>query len=95
MRQRISRTDANHKALFRVAKQIDPDALDVHSFGGIGCDVLARHRDGSPRFLEFKDPAKPPSERNLTDNEWTMRARFVGYYFVCMTTVDVVMALTR
>ncbi len=96
MRQRISRTDANHSALAKVVRQLDPDALDVHSFGPIGCDYLARHiRTGETRFLEFKDPTKPPSARALTENELAMQARFRPFYFVCQCTYDVVRALTK
>ncbi len=94
MRQRISRTDRNHKDLFAVVKQLDPCALDTHSFGGIGCDAMAMHRHGWIVLLEFKDPEKPPRERRMTENEIAMQNRFPDYYRVCMTTEDVVAALT-
>ncbi len=96
MRQRISRTDRTHAPLAKVARQLDPGGLDCHAFGPLGCDHLGRHvRTKEPRFLEFKDPLLPPSKRALTDNELAMQARFPEHYFVCMTTEDVVAALTK
>lgn len=88
------RTDANHVRLGKIARQIDPGALDCHAFGAIGCDFLARNiRTGRPTFLEVKDPAQPPSARQLTDNEVAMQARYPSDYFVCLTEDDVRRAL--
>lgn len=88
------RTDANHARLGAVARQIDPAALDTHTFGELGCDYMARNiRTGAPMFLEFKDPAKPPSERKLTDNERTMQLHYPQNWRLCMTEDDVRRAL--
>jgi len=88
------RTDANHARLGKVARQIDPTAIDTHVFGAIGCDYLARNiKTGEPAFLEFKDPDKPPSERQLTDNEKAMQAAYPRHWHLCMTEDDVRRAL--
>lgn len=88
------RTDGCHQRLGAVARQIDPFAIDTHVFGAIGCDYLARNiRTGEPAFLEFKDPAQPPSARKLTANEETMRAQYPRHWHLCLTEDDVRRAL--
>lgn len=88
------RTDSNHAKLGKVARQIDPGALDTHVFGAIGCDYLARNiKTGEPILLEFKDPDKAPWERGLTANEKAMKERYPRHWRLCMTEDDVRRAL--
>lgn len=88
-----SRTDGPHKDIGRTLRKVTV-CLDVHGFGPIGCDFLAKHLiTKQPMFLEVKDPSKPPSARQLTSNETFMSLAFEANYRVVMTADEALAAV--
>src|SRR5262249_34944010 len=73
---RPRRTDANHKAIVLVLRQIGAAVLDIHSIGG-ALDLLVGFC-GVLYLVELKDGAKSPSRRKVTPAEQATIALFKG-----------------
>lgn len=87
MRYRVAH-DANHKSITACYRSAGIWHLDVSSHLGLGCDIIAMHRDGYPVFVEIKDPAKPPSARKLKPSEATLMAAFGNFYRIVLDEKD-------
>lgn len=73
--------DASHVAITKGLKMIGWPFTDVARFGGFGCDLVTKHKDGYPMFLEIKNPG-PPSSQKLTESEEALRAVFPDFFRV-------------
>lgn len=70
MLRHADRRDANEADLIRIARQCGAFVLQMKP--GQGFDALILFR-GKVFIVEFKDGKKPPSARQLTDDEVTMQ----------------------
>jgi hypothetical protein len=88
-----SKRDANERAIL----------ADLHRLGvwycqmerNAGFDLLLAFR-GQLFVVEIKDPAQPPSKRQLTDNERQVERKLADVqvdYWKCETLADVLRAL--
>jgi len=73
--------DASHAAITKGLKRIGWPFTDVARFGGFGCDIVTKHKDGYPLFLEIKNPG-PPSSQRLTESEEALRDAFPEFFRV-------------
>lgn len=75
--------DASHKPITQALKRMGWPFVDCARYPGLGCDILTKHRDGFPIFLELKTPG-PPSSRKLTESEQALRDMFPQFFRVAM-----------
>lgn len=92
MRYRCAK-DANHKAITACYRTAGVWHLDVSSYLGLGCDILARHRDGYIVAIEIKDPAKPPSARKLKPSEAELMEAFPNFFKIVLDERDALAAV--
>ena len=79
-----TKRDANHKEIAGALRKAGVEFRDVSMHRGLGCDLLARHRDGYIVAIEIKRPG-PPSSRKLTESEESLRVMFPEFFRVCQT----------
>lgn len=83
MRYRVQK-DHNHKAITACYRAANVWHRDVSHHLGLGCDILARHRDGYIVAIEIKDPNKPPSARKLKPSEAELCEAFPHFFRVVL-----------
>ncbi len=76
--------DSSQAAITKAFRDVHWWHRVVSHHAGLGFDILTRHRDGFPVFLEVKTPG-PPSSRRLTESEKTLRDAFPQFFRVAMT----------
>lgn len=81
---RSVKRDENHAPLCAFLRSIGWWYRDCSAYGKLGFDILTRHREGFPVMVEFKKPG-PPSCRELTESEETLRDALPGFYRVVQT----------
>jgi hypothetical protein len=88
------RSDDNHSGLYNDLKDaIGEDAVqDVSRYPGLGYDLIARHIEGWPEFLEVKRPADPAP---LTAAERKARDRWGNHWHEVKTLEEALAALGR
>lgn len=86
---RLVRRDAIHKDVVKNYRNLGVQFLDVSHFGGLGCDLFARHVfTGEMLAIELKDGALPPSRRELTDSEERLKMLFPGSFRVALSVAE-------
>lgn len=83
---RARRKDANHHEVAGYLRSIGWSVLDLATHG-VSVD-LAVGKPGIACLVEVKDGAKPPSARQLTDEEKKLRDRWEGPYLVVTSPED-------
>ena len=86
------RVDASQKAITEAFRRVHHWHRVVSHFSGLGFDILTRHKDGYPVLLEIKSPG-PPSSRQLTESESTLRDAFPEFFRVAVTPEDALAAV--
>ena len=84
--------DASHVAITKALKRIGWPFRDVARLPGLGCDILTKHKDGYPIFLELKPPG-PPSSRKLTESEEDLSKMYPQFFRVAQTLDEALEAL--
>ncbi len=74
--RRAARRDANHGAVVKAFERLGCSVIDVASTP-CGFDLLVGY-GGLTMPVEVKDGTKPPSARNLTENEQKIHDRWTG-----------------
>ncbi len=85
--------DSSHVAITKALRAVHWWHRDVSRHAGLGCDILTRHKDGYPVFLELKPPGGPPSSRQLTESEETLRAAFPHFFALATTPEEALRAV--
>ncbi|PZX29451.1 hypothetical protein C7416_104456 [Cupriavidus phytorum] len=76
--RRAARVDANHSEIVKALRKIGATVTSTAGVGG-GFPDLAVGWRGMTLLLEIKDGAKPPSARQLTDDERKWHAEWRGH----------------
>ncbi len=84
--------DVNHVPLCAVLRRLGWPYREAAHYHGLGCDIITKHRDGSPRFIEFKRPG-PPSCRKLTESEELLQRLLPEFYAVVQTEDELLTAV--
>jgi hypothetical protein len=84
--------DSSHASIKAALLAAGRPVKDVAHLAGLGCDLITRHLDGTPVFLELKSPG-PPSRRKLTESEVALQAMFPMFYRVAVTPQDALRAV--
>ena len=93
--RRAARRDANHATLREGLRVRGYWVRDTGDLGNGWPDLAVRDpRSGVVKFLEIKDPAKPPSARKLTPAEEEVRDLLGDLYVVVETLQDALDAMT-
>ena len=66
--RRAARTDANQKEVVANLRKLGFSVQHLHQLGK-GCPDLLIGKEGRNWLFELKDPDKPPSARQLTEDE--------------------------
>ncbi len=78
------KTDSSQAAITKAFRGVHWWHKDVSMHRGLGFDILTRHKDGFPIFLELK-PDDVPSRCKLTESELAMREAFPHFFRVAKT----------
>ena len=76
--------DANHKDITACYRTAGVWHRDTSNYLGLGCDLIARHREGYIVAIEIKDPNKPPSARKLKPSESELRDAFPNFFRIVL-----------
>lgn len=88
------RRDDNHADIRDGLRDCGFEVEDIGGLGGGIGDLLCKHRGTKRvRFMEVKDPKKPPSARKLTPAEKRMQALLGELHVVVETLQDAVRAM--
>ncbi len=86
------KTDSSHKEITKAFRDVHWWYKDVSRHAGLGFDILTRHKDGYPLFLELK-PDDVPSRCKLTESEEAMREAFPRFFAVARTPAEALRAV--
>ncbi|TPG66198.1 hypothetical protein EAH73_11985 [Hymenobacter nivis] len=86
-----SRVDGNQPRIVSALRQIGASVLHVHQLKNC-FDLLVGYR-GRTFIIEVKDPAQPPSARQLTPGEEEFRRTWRGSPYHIVETVDQALAI--
>lgn len=92
--RRAARIDENQPAIVAALREFGATVQPLHSVGG-GCpDIMCGYK-GRNFLFEIKNPAKPKSDQNLTEDqiEWVMMWR--GQHMVIKSAVEAIWTMTR
>jgi hypothetical protein len=89
--RRAARKDANHNTITATLTSVGAEVFETHQVPGL-LDVLVAFR-GRLTWLEIKDGAKPPSERQLTPAEAETIARLTRVGAPVAVVIDAESAL--
>ena len=73
------RKDDNQSEIVAHLRKLGATVQIVSHIAGLGFDIIVAYGD-VVRFVEIKDGSKPPSERQLSDNEKAAEARWPSLY---------------
>lgn len=82
----IARVDANQPAIVAALRGIGASVLHLHTLPNC-FDILVGYR-GRTFLMEIKDPAQPPSKRQLTEGEAEFRRTWRGTTYHIVHSVD-------
>jgi hypothetical protein len=94
-RYRPRKTDTTHAKIGKALRSVT-EAIDVHAFGPIGADWLARHVvTGQPMLIEAKSDKKTShrAKDKLTANEALMSVLFPDNWRRCETEEEALAAV--
>jgi len=81
-----ARVDANQPEIVNALRAIGAYVLHLHQLKNC-CDLLVGFR-GRTYLMEIKDPAQPPSKRQLTPGEAKFRDEWKGTPYHIVETID-------
>lgn len=90
--RRAARVDANHDAIVSALRAAGASVQSMASLGKGTPDLLVGHQ-GRNLILECKDGSKPPSKRELTDDQQEWLAAWRGSVFVVLSPDDALRAI--
>lgn len=90
--RRAARVDGNQAAIVKAARQLGATVQHLHTVGH-GCPDLCVGWRGRNVLIEIKDPAQPPSRRNLTPDEARWHDEWRGEVHIVETVEDLQRAL--
>ncbi|MGI4834649.1 MAG: hypothetical protein ACRYFK_14430 [Janthinobacterium lividum] len=94
MLRTAARVDANQPEIVQALRAIGASVLHVHQLKNC-FDILVGYRKRT-FLMEIKDPAQPPSGRQLTPGEARFRADWRGSeYHVVHTVAEAIAIITR
>ncbi|MVN78935.1 hypothetical protein GO988_21610 [Hymenobacter sp. HMF4947] len=94
MLRTASRVDANQASIVRTLRAVGASVLHVHQLKNC-FDILVGYR-GRTFLMEIKDPAQPPSARELTPGEAEFKATWRGStYHVVHTPQEAIAIITK
>ncbi len=79
--------DSSQAAITKAFRDVHWYHKVVSHHAGLGFDILTRHKDGFPVFLEIKSPG-PPSSRRLTESEIALRDAFPQFFRLATTPAE-------
>jgi hypothetical protein len=85
--RRAAKIDRNQPEIVEALRAIGCSVQPLHSVGG-GCPDLLVGKHGRNVVLEVKDGRRPPSERQLTDDQIEWHATWRGSVFVVSSVED-------
>lgn len=91
MLRTASRVDANQPAIVERLRAIGASVLHVHQLKNC-FDILVGYRKQT-FLMEIKDPAQPPSARQLTAGEAKFKAEWRGSEYHVVHTFDEALAI--
>jgi hypothetical protein len=94
VRFRARRKDENQKRIVADLRKYTVVELTFDLGRGFP-DAVARHREGYPVFLEFKNPDQSKCHKQLSDLELKFQQRWPGCYFVVETLDEALRAVGR
>ncbi|MGY3091098.1 hypothetical protein ACVWYF_004162 [Hymenobacter sp. UYAg731] len=86
-----SRVDANQPEIVKALRAIGASVLHVHQLKNC-FDLLVGYRDRT-HLMEIKDPAQPPSARQLTPGEAEFRRTWRGTPYHVVHSFDEALAI--
>lgn len=88
-----SSKDKNHDAIKAALEAAGVEVIDTCRVGGGFADLLAKRRDGSPVFLEVKNPDTWYGRRGPAPAQRKWRDGFPGFYFVVTTPEEALVSV--
>ncbi len=85
--------DSSQAAITKAFRDVHWWHKVVSHLPGLGFDILTRHKDGFPVFLELKPHGGSPSSRRLTESEEALRAAFPGFWRLATTPAEAFQAV--
>jgi hypothetical protein len=92
------RVDANHPTIVKELRDMGYSVLSLADLGKGKPDILVGTGHGTHGMnlaVEIKDPAKPLSKRQLTDDERVFHAIWRGPLIIAETTEEIVAEMKR
>jgi hypothetical protein len=89
--RQASRVDGNQASIVRQLRAVGASVLHTHTLKNC-FDLLVGYR-GRTFLLELKDPAQPPSARQLTPGEAKFRDEWKGTPYHVVLTIDEALAI--
>lgn len=86
-----SRVDGNQASIVRQLRAVGASVLHVHQLKNC-FDLLVGYR-GRTFIIEIKDPAQPPSARQLTPGEAKFRDEWRGTPYHVVLTIEEALAI--
>lgn len=87
MTRRAARVDDNQKTIVKELRAIGATVMHCHTLGHGAPDIVVGYR-GKNYMCEIKDPAKYPSQRQLTLDEVIFHAEWNGQIMILETIED-------
>jgi Holliday junction resolvase len=87
MSYKFARVDDNQKDIVKKLRTIGATVMHCHTLGHGAPDIVVGYR-GKNYLCEIKDPAKPPSQRQLTSDEVEFHNEWKGQIAVIETIED-------
>lgn len=82
-----ARTDANQKAIVKALRDFGCSVIHLHQLDK-GVPDIAVGKNGVTLFMQIKDGSRPPSERNLTQDERDFCQEWRGHYAIVESIDD-------
>jgi hypothetical protein len=86
---RAKRIDTNQTKIVRTLRQVPGVSVAVTSRLGDGFPDLVVAFKGRNYLFEIKDPARPPSERRLTEAEAVFFKNWTGCCFIATESMEI------
>lgn len=74
---KLARVDANQPAIVEALRKMGASVLHLHTIGKGAPDIAIGYK-GKNALIEIKDGSKPPSARQLTEDEKKFHAEWRG-----------------
>lgn len=89
---RAAKIDANQPEIIAALRKVGASVQPLHTVGQGCVDLLVGYR-GANHCLEIKDGSKPPSARELTDDQIEWHLNWRGHAMVVNTVDEALIAI--